>query len=90
MKNSLGIEGDDVMVQLTNPVEVGAIEELKADFTQYLRQQFNSPQLQLNHQINVEKAADRPYTPKEKFEAMLKKNPALSKLKDTFGLDTDF
>jgi DNA polymerase-3 subunit gamma/tau len=30
------------------------------------------------------------YTPREKFEYLMEKNPALKELKDRLGLDTDY
>jgi len=79
-----------ITVELKNPVEVDGIEKIKAEFLNFIRTTFKNKAIQLQHQVNIEKAAERPYTPKEKFEAMLKKNPLLGKLKDTFGLDTDY
>jgi len=79
-----------ITVELKNPVEVDGIEKIKAEFLNFIRTTFKNKTIQLQHQVNIEKAAERPYTPKEKFEAMLKENPLLGKLKDTFGLDTDY
>jgi len=90
LKNSMKVEGDMITVELTNPVEVDGIEKIKADFLNFVRNRFHKRSIQLQHKVNIEKAAERPYTPKEKFEAMLKENPLLGKLKDTFGLDTDY
>jgi sulfite reductase alpha subunit-like flavoprotein len=79
-----------ITVELTNPVEVDGIEKIKGDLLSFVRKKFHNDAIQLQHKVNIEKAADRPYTPKEKFEAMLKENPLLGKLRDTFGLDTDY
>lgn len=75
---------------MTNPLEVDAIEQIKADLVNYLRRTFNTEDLQLTYEVSAQNAIERPYTPKEKLEAMIKKNPALEKLKEKFGLDTDF
>ncbi|WKV10814.1 hypothetical protein [Marivirga harenae] len=90
LKNSIRLENESITVELTNPIEVDGIERIKSDFLTFLRNKFQNSAIQLQHKVNIEKAAERPYTPKEKFEAMLKENPLLSKLKDTFGLDTDY
>jgi DNA polymerase-3 subunit gamma/tau len=90
LKNSIKLEDEMITVELTNPVEVDGLEKIKSDFLTFVRKRFQNNNIQLQHKVNIEKAAERPYTPKEKFEAMLKENPLLGKLKDTFGLDTDY
>jgi hypothetical protein len=90
LKNSVKLEEEMITVELTNPVEVDGIEKIRADLLRFIRGKFQNSGIQLQHHVNIEKAAERPYTPKEKFEAMLKENHLLGKLKDTFGLDTDY
>lgn len=90
LKNSIKLEGEMITVELTNPVEVDGLEKIKAELLTFIRNKFQNNAIQLQHNVNIEKAAERPYTPKEKFEAMMKENPLLGKLKDTFGLDPDY
>lgn len=90
LKNSVQLEGEMITVELTNPVEVDGIERIRVDLLTFIRTKFQNRSIQLQHKVNIEKAADRPYTAKDKFEAMLKENPLLGKLRDTFGLDTDY
>lgn len=90
LKNSVLLEGEMITVELKNPVEVDGLEKIKGDLLNDIRKRFQNNAIQLQHKVNIDKAADRPYTPKEKFEAMLKENPMLGKLRDTFGLDTDY
>lgn len=90
LKNSVQLHGSMITVELKNPIEVDGIEKIKSDLLNFIRKRFQNKSIQLQHQVNIEQAAERPYTPKEKFEAMLKVNPALGKLRDTFGLDTDY
>lgn len=90
LKNSIKLEGEMITVELTNPVEVDGLEKIKAELLTFIRNKFQNNAIQLQHKVNIEKAAERPYTPKEKFEAMMKENPLLGKLKDTFGLDPDY
>jgi len=90
LKNSVKLEGEMITVELTNPVEVDGIEKVRTDLLNFIRKKFQNSSIQLQHKVNIEKAADRPYTAKDKFEAMLKENPLLGKLRDTFGLDTDY
>lgn len=90
LKNSIKLEGEMITVNLTNPVEVDGIERIRVELLTFIRAKFQNRAIQLQHKVNIEKAADRPYTAKDKFEAMLKENPLLGKLRDTFGLDTDY
>ncbi|MBK6263471.1 hypothetical protein JKA74_00375 [Marivirga sp. S37H4] len=90
LTNSFVIQENLITLQLTNPVEVDAIETIKADLVTYLRGVFKRELLQINYEVNAQNAIERPYTPKEKFDSMVKKNPILGKLKDKLGLDTDF
>lgn len=90
LKNSIKLDEEMITVELTNPVEVDGIEKVRTDLLNFIRRKFQNSAIQLQHKVNIEKAADRPYTAKDKFEAMLKENPLLGKLRDTFGLDTDY
>lgn len=90
LKNSIHLEEQMITVELSNPVEVDGIEKIKADFLNFIRAKFQNQEIQLQHHVNIEKAAERPYTPKEKFDAMMKENPLLGKLRDAFGLDPDY
>jgi hypothetical protein len=90
LKNSVGLQGEMISIELTNPIEVDGIEKIRADLLSFIRKKFQNTAIQLQHKVNIEKAADRPYTAKDKFEAMLKENPLLGKLRDTFGLDPDY
>ncbi|HET8858422.1 hypothetical protein [Marivirga sp.] len=90
LKNSVKLDGEMIVVELTNPVEVDGLERIKSDLLNSIRTKFQNSSIQLEHKVNKEKVADRPYTAKDKFEAMLKENPLLGKLRDTFGLDTDY
>ncbi len=88
--NDFTVEGVEVSFKLTNPLEVDAIETIKAELVNYLRSRFQNNEIQLVYKVSSSNATERPYTPKEKFEAMMKKNPNLAKMKEIMGLDTDF
>ena len=90
LTNDFTLENERISFKLTNPLEVDAIESVKADLVVYLRNSFKNEDIQLTYEVSSANAVDRPYTPKEKFEAMMKKNPSLAKMKEIMGLDTDF
>jgi DNA polymerase-3 subunit gamma/tau len=57
----------------------------------FLRQNLDNGNLQLTTLIDKSAHASKtPYTPKEKFERLLEKNPALKDLKNTFDLDIEY
>ncbi len=90
LKNDFTFEDDTITFTLTNPLEKDKIEAEKAGLLKFLRSTFKNTKLHLDYDVNVQAKASRPYTPKEKFEAMMEKHPILSQLKDKLGLDTDY
>lgn len=90
LTNEFTLDNTEISFKLTNPLEVDAIESIKAELVTYLRNNFKNEEIQLVYEVSTANAVDRPYTPKEKFEAMMKKNPSLAKMKEIMGLDTDF
>ncbi|MFT4521495.1 MAG: DNA polymerase-3 subunit gamma/tau [Bacteroidia bacterium] len=64
------------------------MEEIRVEFQQYLRNELNMSELNLNL-IEVKKKAkgQRAYTNIEKFEAMAVKNPNLKKLREDLNLE---
>ena len=80
---------DDVVIQLefpnsTNKIEV---ERNQFDLLQFLRKSLNNFNIRL--EISVNEALDKKYayTSEDKYAKLLKKNPALETLKQTFNLD---
>lgn len=90
LTNELTLESNQITFMLTNPLEVDAIESIKAELVNHLRNIYGNDSIQLTYEVSSANAVDRPYTPKEKFDAMMKKNPSLAKMKEIMGLDTDF
>jgi DNA polymerase-3 subunit gamma/tau len=90
LKSDFEFEGNQITYKLANPLEKDKVELEKGALLNHLRVKFNEPNLNINYVIDVQTGSSRPYTPKEKFEAMMNKNPALAKLRDKLGLDTDY
>lgn len=65
------------------------IENIEVELLGFLRKKLKNSSIAFDYQINEDKEERRPYTSEEKFKAMAKKNPALLKLAEEFGLDTD-
>ena len=75
-------------------VENKALEEEfnhhKADFIEYIRTSLNNYNIQVAIQINKEFKTKKAYTPQEKYEKMLEKNPALDLLKRKLDMDVGY
>ncbi|WP_420581510.1 hypothetical protein [Reichenbachiella sp.] len=78
-----------IQLTITNSVEIAMIENVEVELLGYLRNELKNSSVAFNYQVSEDTEERRPYTAEEKFKAMAKKNPALLKLADEFGLDTD-
>ena len=90
LKSQFHMEGAQVVFELANPLEKEKVEKEKPELVRFLRKVFKDDAVDIGYQVNVSAGVNRPYTPKEKLEAMISKNPELGKLRDILGLDTDY
>ncbi len=61
--------------------------EFRVEFLSHLRKVLNNGKIEMEAVIRQDTTAKIPVTPAEKLEALMKKNPALKKLVDHFGLE---
>jgi hypothetical protein len=90
LKSDFELREHAIEFMLANPLEKEKVETEKGALLQHLRTSFATADLSISYHVNVAKGSSRPYTPKEKFDAMIAKNPQLGKLKEKLGLDTDY
>lgn len=90
LKSEIELQGHTIVFILANPLEKEKIESEKGNLLKHLRLIFNAAELSISYKVNVAAGSSRPYTPKEKFDAMITKNPVLAELKERLGLDTDY
>ncbi len=67
------------------------VKEKQRELVLFLREKLQNDGIQV--QVGVKQAAERKtqaFTPAERLNEMMKKNPALKELKDRLGLDPDF
>ena len=78
-----------VVVQLTLPNQLMAnqLEREKQKLTKFLREALNNYALQTQLIVNEAAVKKFAYTPQEKYEKLLEKNPLLASLKNAFKLD---
>ncbi len=75
---------------MTNPIEEPLLMALKTDLVAFLREKLENQTIVVNGRLAATNLTQRiAYTNKEKFEALMAKNPLLKELKDRFALDAD-
>lgn len=80
----------EIIIGIENKAQIDGFEPLKQDFLDFVRKGLSNQNITMRMQ---EKAADptkRAYSPSEKFETMLQKNPALLTLKNRLGMELDY
>lgn len=84
------LNGTTITLPLHHPVQETLLHNLRSDLTAFLREQLNNQSIQVIGEMSTVEEKEMLYTNREKFEFLVKKNPALMELKDRLGLDTDF
>jgi len=90
-RNPVVNEDYSVHFSLDNGAVEKDIAAIRAELLTYIRRKLNNGKITLATTIDRDpNKAKIPYTPKEKFEHMAAKNPALGKLKKQMDLEIDF
>ena len=79
-----------VVIHLLSPVQETMLSNFKSDLISYLRENLKNNTILVSAELKETDEKQRLYTPRDKFEYLLEKNPVLKELKDRLGLDTDF
>ncbi len=66
------------------------LQNVEAELLAFLRQGLQNTRLNLEYKVVEAEKVYKPYTGAEILQDMIKRNPALQKLKDDLGLDPDF
>jgi DNA polymerase-3 subunit gamma/tau len=84
----LPILSEDFKISLTlpNTLMQGQIEKEKPKLLKHIRTKLNNYGIQLSIIVNEAVTKKFAYTPQEKYEKLLEKNPAMAKLKEVFKL----
>lgn len=85
------LEGDVIDLVLSGEYQLKGVQVIREQLLTYIRKGLN------NHQITVqtrivknESSQEKFYTDKDKFNALVKQNPELEKLRKALGLDVEF
>lgn len=80
----------EILIDIENKAQIDGFEPMKQDFLDFVRKGLNNQNITLKMQEKVTDPTKRAYSPSEKFETMLIKNPALLALKNRLGMELDY
>lgn len=80
------IQQEEIVVTYDNKAQVETINAERADILEYLRKELHNDSVALKLKIS-DKEYQRAYTPAEKLQKMIEKNPNIHKLKENLDLD---
>ena len=78
-----------VHLALASHIEIDGLNKIKSDLVNYLRTHLKNDFIDIIADVKEEEVQKKAYTNSDKFEVMMKKQPALKVLKDRLGLDPD-
>ena len=80
----------EIVVDVENKAQLDGFEPFKQDFLDHVRKGLNNQHITMHMQEKVADPTKRAYSPAEKFETMLLKNPALLALKNRLDMELDY
>jgi DNA polymerase-3 subunit gamma/tau len=80
-------ENNNIIMTVSHKLQKEKLESLKGKIITFLRSELNINDLEMRINIDKENSDDRPYTQKDKYEFLAKKNENLNRLKDELDLD---
>jgi len=87
-------EGKAIVIRVGNESHLHALAQEREAMYYFLKQELDKKAIDLRIEVDKTKPKPgngrKPYTPKEKFEYMLQKNPKLKDLKDRLKLELDY
>ena len=76
-----------IIMTVSHKLQKEKLESLKGKIITFLRSELDMSDLEMQINIDKENSDDRPYTQKDKYEFLAKKNENLNRLKDELDLD---
>lgn len=73
-----------------NAIQLDLVGEKKPEILKTLHTELNNFNVDIIPKLSATKKKDIAYLPADKLQQLIKKNPAVEKLKNTFGLDLDY
>jgi len=84
------IRENNIIIQLLSTVQESMLNNFKSDLITHLRDNLKNNSILVVGELREQEEKQMLYTPRDKFEYLLEKNPILKKLRDKLGLDPDF
>jgi DNA polymerase-3 subunit gamma/tau len=86
----IDIRENHVVIHLLSTVQETMLNNFKSDLIAYLREKLRNNTILVSGELREPEEKQLLYTPRDKFEYLLEKNPVLKRMRDRFGLDPDF
>jgi hypothetical protein len=84
------IRENNIIIQLLSTVQETMLNNFKSDLIVHLRDNLRNNSILVMGELREQEEKQMLYTPRDKFEYLVEKNPVLKKLRDRLGLDPDF
>ena len=85
--NVPAFDNNRIIMTVSHKLQKEKLESLKGKIITFLRSELDISDLEMQINIDKENSDDRPYTQKDKYEFLAKKNDNLNRLKDELDLD---
>ena len=80
----------EIVVDIENKAQIDSFEPFKQGFLDHVRKSLSNQAITMRMQEKKIDPTKRAYSPSEKFETMLTKNPALLILKNRLDMELDY
>ncbi len=84
------LDDHSITIHISNSIEQDILVRFKTDLLKHLRDHLKNDQIKIETSLKKTQKSEKIYTNTDKFNHLAKKNPNLIKLKNKFGLDTEF
>ncbi len=84
------IRENQIIIHLLSTVQETLLSNFKTDLIGYLRTNLKNNSILVVGELKESEEKQMLYTPRDKFEYLLEKNPLLKEMRDRLGLDPDF
>jgi cell fate (sporulation/competence/biofilm development) regulator YmcA (YheA/YmcA/DUF963 family) len=85
------IDNDQAVIEIENISQKDGFEAYRQDFLDFIRKFTSNSTINFRfEERSKEGAAKKAYSPIEKFEAMIEKNPLLKELKTRLDMELDY
>jgi DNA polymerase III subunit gamma/tau len=90
LNRDVTINGTTFELALDNTIQESMLHELKSVWVSFLRTHLRNSQVQIMATIAVQNVQRNPYSPQEKFNVLVERNPILLDLQRALGLEVDY